>query len=105
MHAGKMDRRITIQRREETQAPSGATAPNWINWAVVWAQVIPVSGREYIAARQLQAERTTRFLIRWRAGVVSTMRILYDGQAYEIRAIAEIGRRDGLDIRAEAIEQ
>lgn len=105
MQAGKLDRRITIQEPVVSQDGYGEPiATRWSDVATVRAQVIPVSGREYFDAAAVRAEKTTRFRIRWRRGVTETQRIVYDGRNYNIRSIVEIGRREGLEIAAEATE-
>lgn len=103
MEAGRLDRRVTIQQSQVTGHNSfNEPIRTWVDLATVWAQVTDVGGREYFAAAAVQAERTSRFLIRWRSDVTETMRISYGGKIYDIRSIAEVGRRVGLDIRAQA---
>jgi SPP1 family predicted phage head-tail adaptor len=46
----------------------------------------------------MAATGLVRFWIRHRSDVVGTDRIVYEGVAYDIQHIAEIGRREGLDI-------
>lgn len=105
MQAGKLDRRITIQEPVISQDDYGEpVVTGWADVATVWAQVVPVSGREYFDATAVRAEKTTRFRIRWRSGLTEAMRIVYDGRNYDIRSIVELGRREGLEIRAEATE-
>ena len=105
MDPSNLDRRITIQEPVVSKDGYGEdVVTGWTPVATVWAQVIPVSGREYFDAAAIRAEKTTRFRIRWRSGVTEAMRIVYDGRSYDILGIVEIGRREGLEIRAEAIE-
>jgi SPP1 family predicted phage head-tail adaptor len=73
----------------------------------VWANVRPLSGREYYAAlaAQIVAEETLVFEIRHRTDVrPGTARVLYESRTYNIRRVAEIGRRDGLSIFADTVE-
>jgi SPP1 family predicted phage head-tail adaptor len=107
MRAGEFDRRITFERAAGTQAsPSGEQVLTWAAEATVWAQVAPLSGTELFRAQQFGAKVDTRFRVRW---IVSTsitpdetLRILYGGRYYDIRSVIEIGRREGLEIMAEA---
>jgi len=100
MQAGRLDRRITIQAPTVTKSASGAPVEGWADVATVWAAVNPKSGREYWSAQQRVAELDSVFRIRYRTGVTRQMRIAYGGEYYDIADVAEVGRREGLDILA-----
>jgi len=103
--AGDLDRRIIIQRATVTKGTHNADVETWIVLARVWAGKKDVSDRERVAAAEVAAEITTRFVIRW-SSVVEDVgprdRVVYDGRIYDISAVKEIGRRDGLEISAAA---
>lgn len=104
MRAGRLARRITLLRQTETQGPDGAPIRTWSEVAKVWAELVPVGGRERLQAPQTIAERTARIRIRWRSDVDEQMRIRHDGRLWEIQGIAEIGRREGLELTAAALQ-
>lgn len=103
--AGRRDRRITIRRKTLTRDAIGGVVETWDNLCVVWAQKMDVSGREFIAAGQVNPEITTRFRIRWRNDITKAMRVLYDGVDYDIVHIAEMGRRQFLEMIATASDR
>ena len=71
MNAGRLDKRITIERMESGQDELGQPIEGWIPTYSVWASIEPLQGREYIAAMAAQAERTVRIRLRYlRAGPV-----------------------------------
>ena len=98
MKAGRMDRRITIEEIVESRDSYGAVIKTWALFATVWAEVRPVRSRELIASAKVTAEFDTVFRCRWLDGVLPSMRVVHDGAAYDVTGIAEIGRRDGLEI-------
>jgi SPP1 family predicted phage head-tail adaptor len=98
MRAGDLDRRIRIERREVSQQAYGEAQPTYTLLAETWARVAPLSGREYFAADQVIAEDFTEFRVRWLAGVDAQCRIIYNDNEYNVRAVHEIGRREGLRI-------
>jgi SPP1 family predicted phage head-tail adaptor len=103
MRAGQLDRKITIQHYTTTRSPLGDEVLSWVNLVPpVWAQVLPVSGREFANAtlEQKLTEKTQRFRIRWLASARkdTKLRIVYDGETYDVKHIAEIGRRVGLEL-------
>jgi SPP1 family predicted phage head-tail adaptor len=102
MRAGRLDRRITIEGVGEGRTASGDVTETWSTVAVVWAGIRAPRGDEVFAAREEQAERELVFRIRWRSDVTAKMRIQYDGLTWDIEHVAEIGRREGLELRAKA---
>ncbi|MNH34480.1 Phage head-tail joining protein [compost metagenome] len=57
----------------------------------------PLSARDLIAAQAAQSEATARMLIRYRPGVLSTMRILYRGELYSIEGPPLEDAKSGLE--------
>jgi SPP1 family predicted phage head-tail adaptor len=57
-----------------------------------------VSAREQVLANQLTPVSQVTFRVRFRSDVVLTDRVVHDGVSYDIQHIAEVGRREGLDI-------
>jgi len=97
---GRMDRRIQLQVKVETQDASGEPIESWNALDTVWAEAIPLRGTERFASQQTAAEADTRFKIRYRSDVTVENRIVFDGDNYDITAVMEIGRREALEILA-----
>ena len=103
MQAGKLDRRITIQSPTSTRDGAGQPVEAWALLATVWARVEHLRGKEPFQGQEFNAQRTSVFTIRYRTDLDETMRIIFDGDTYDILAIAEKGRREGLEITALAL--
>lgn len=103
MRAGKLDRRIVIESFTTSQNGYGELIKSWSTLATVWAEVNPKSGREFFASNQRIAEFETVFRIRYRSDITinEKYRISYGGKYYDIKHIAEVGRREGLDLLAQ----
>lgn len=88
MRAGKLRHKVTIQAPGLTQDPvSGEMVAGWSDFASVWASVEPLSARDFIAAQANQSEITARIVIRYREGILPTMRILHRGKVYGIQGV------------------
>ena len=85
----KLRHRITLQSQTVTQdATTGEALTAWANWlADEPADVTPLSGREFIQSGATQAGVDCRMTIRWRTGVLPTMRVVFDSQNYNIHAV------------------
>ena len=84
LDAGRLRHRITIEQPTETQdATTGAVTVTWAPlWVNVPAEIVPRSGREFLAAQQMQAEVSTLITFRWRAGLDAKMRIRHGTRIY-----------------------
>ncbi|WP_373047182.1 phage head closure protein [Vulgatibacter sp.] len=107
--AGRLDRRIVIERSAETELdeyghPKPGAGARWVEHAAVWAEVKETAARERTASPQVLAKRAATITIRWRSDVTTHMRVAYGGSHWNIRGLAEIGRREGLQLAVEAIE-
>lgn len=105
MTAGRMDQRITLQRKVLTPDGAGGTSMSWVDFASnprPWAEVQAKAGRESMVEGRMAAQFTVLFLIYNRSDVTETDRILWNGEAYNIRGIRrETGRALRLVIEAE----
>ena len=102
--AGKLDRRITIQRLSRTYNADRQPVETWCGWRRVWASRRRASANERLAGGQVTAQITDVFEVRLEPEVedVSTKdRLLCDGRAYDIVEVSVQGN-DGLMIRATA---
>lgn len=88
MQAGKLRHRVSLQKPVKTQNPStGAVVNSWQETAKLWAEVAPLSAREFVAAQATQSEVTTRITIRFRNDVTPRHRIVYAGKIYNIEGV------------------
>lgn len=99
MQAGKLRHRVEFQALGSLQDPqSGEMVPGWVTvWSKVPASVTPLSARDLIAAQAAQSEATARVVIRYRSGVVPTMRIIHRGEVYDIKGPALPDPDSGLE--------
>lgn len=78
--AGRLRHRVTIQDPSEAQ-DSSTGAVEFVGWidtfADVPAEVDFLSGREYLAAAQIQSEDVAEITIRWRPGLHAKQRIVW----------------------------
>ena len=97
MNIGQLDRQITLQAPATVaQDGFGALAPaSFINVATVAAGVKYSPGNEAVAAGQNTATQRITFTIRYRADVLPTWQLAYEGRTFQINDIAEISRRRG----------
>lgn len=124
LEAGRLDRRVTIQRKTVMQSPSGQPIENWVSLGNRFASQRPLRAAERFTAPQYAAKEQVQFEIRYAtdaADLTPLDRIVYppiaagspepaipERHVYDIMGVLEIGRREGLRIltarRADTIE-
>ena len=105
MKAGKLRHRITFQRPATQKDRLGGYPGDWIDVATVWAQVSPVSGKEYLT----QVRETTvshKVYCRYRAGINPRMQIKFGSRTFRIISVLNWDERnEGLTIMCEELVQ
>lgn len=85
---GKMRHRITLQSKgTPARDATGAEVITWANLSTaptVWAEELPITGREFLAAGGEQAQATTKFRIRYRSDLTNAMRVTYGSRIFDI---------------------
>lgn len=102
MRSGDLDRSIQIQSNTPTQAEDGEEVDVWatITKGTCRAKIEQGRGRQrFINDHELNTH-TIVFKIRHRTDFDTEDRIVYDSENYDIEAIAEIGRGEGLFVGA-----
>lgn len=94
---GSMDQRILLQRLSRTPDGAGGTTEAWLNFGCnphVWANVIAKAGSETMVEGRITATFTVLFTIRNRRDIDPRDRIIWQGVAYNIRGIRDMGARE-----------
>lgn len=103
IQAGKLQHRIELQRAQEAVQPSGAVVTEWATYATGRAELRKAGLSEFLTAHVEGTEDNAVFILRWLQGVSVADRVVHNGKAWNIVALAEIGRRRGLELRAVAV--
>ena len=95
MNAGRLRFRVDIQQPVETQNSYGEPEVTWTDVATgIWAGIEPLRGREFFAARQVNAEIESRIVMRYRSDVKAKYRILHGTDEYYIDTVINVGERN-----------
>jgi len=97
--------RVTLRRCETVTNDFGEAIPQWRDLAIVWAGKQDIRDSERIAAMEVGSTVTGRFQIRWSRrwlDLTPRDRLVFEGREFDITAIKEIGRREGIEITAAA---
>ena len=84
MRAGRLRHRLTLQSKVYTANSYGEQVVTWADEATVWGAIEPLSGREYFAQQEIQAEAKVRITIRYYSGVDETWRVKHGSTYYNI---------------------
>lgn len=104
MRAGQLDTSIEIQSYIAGGVDDyGTPIEGWAPVAQLRAQVIQSGTDEYLRGYGEGAERVIIFRIRYRDGITTDCRVLYQASPFNIREVKQMGRRKGLELRCEEV--
>lgn len=84
IRAGKLSQVITYRAKTQTVDEYGGPVETWADFATVRASVAPLIGKDMMSSMAAQSTAEMRINHRYLAGVTSAMRILWNGDEYEI---------------------
>jgi SPP1 family predicted phage head-tail adaptor len=87
MRTGLLRNRITIQIPTRTKNDFGEWVKSWADWVTVWSAIEPNQGKRFFEAAQANSEVQGIIRIRYRAGILPTMRVKYGDRIFQIISI------------------
>lgn len=90
MDIGKLKHRITFQDLSNSRNEYGELIEDWLDVKTVWAEIKPVSGKQFFAAKQINSEISHNIYIRYRSDLNSSMRIKFKERIFEILYIMNL---------------
>lgn len=87
MKVGRMRYRIQLQAYEAAQDDDGFVTKEWTTVKEVWADIVPVSAREYFDSNRETTEADSKIYIRYTDGVRDDMRIVHGGRIFDIESV------------------
>jgi len=103
MRAGILDRFVELQRRSTALDLYGTPIDVWTSYATMRAQKLENATTMHEGQRGDTPDALITFRMRWIDGVSTDDRVSYEGQAFKITVIKELGRRVGLDVTCERV--
>ena len=82
MNPGELKHRITFQVQDLEQEDEV-----WKDILSTWANINPISGKEYYSAETINSDLTHKIRLRYRRGITPDMRILYKDRIFNIVSV------------------
>lgn len=92
MQSGRLRKRITIESYTVAQGETGQETKTWSTYMSAWAAIEPMRGREFMEAKQLQADVDTRIRMRGQPDktVKPSMRVKFGTRTYLISSVINV---------------
>jgi SPP1 family predicted phage head-tail adaptor len=93
--SSRLRHRLTLQQEVKTADGAGGCMRSWQDVADLWAEISPLKyragiGSERLVAGQIQSEISHEVTLRYRAGISTSMRLLFGNRAFNIRSIRNL---------------
>jgi len=96
--AGSLRHRIAIQSASESRDSMGGVTYSWSTDDTVWGHIRPLSGKELVEAKQIDARVTHKIIIREYSSLTPSHRFQNDSRNFNISSILNIQERDKLQV-------
>lgn len=104
MKIGGMRYRAELQRNTAIKDAEGFTQNIWQTEHTVWADIVPVSGREFFQSGTETAEVTFKIYIRYLDGIDADMRVKCGENIYLLTAVLGNKRKGMLTLMAKELK-
>jgi SPP1 family predicted phage head-tail adaptor len=93
IEAGRLNRRIRLQRPLDVPDGAGGYTRTWQDVATLWAYLEPKAGREQWQLQQVYPIHLLRVILRYSPSlhIDESMRLVYRSQPYNIRSVTQPG--------------
>ncbi|ETF00684.1 head-tail adaptor protein [Advenella kashmirensis W13003] len=106
--AHKLIHRVVLQRYDRAAGTldpeTGDRSGEWKDMAVLYANVTPLSSREFLQAGATQSEVTARITVRYREDIRASDRIVFRGKIYNLHGI-QPDNKSGLEYLTMPVSQ
>ncbi len=103
MKIGGMRYKVELQRNVSKKDDEGFTQNIWQTEHTVWADIVPISGREFLQSGTETAEVTFKIYIRWIENVDADMRVKCGENIYLLTAVLGNRRKGMLTLMAKEL--
>lgn len=91
-----LNKRIIFQTPPSGKNQYGEIVSEWAVFKAAWANISPVSGRDFFKAETVNSEVTHKVLVRHILGLQPSMRIKYGNRFFSIISILNLQERNML---------
>jgi SPP1 family predicted phage head-tail adaptor len=93
-NAGQLREPVEFQEMQTVDIGGGATERQFVTKFTTRGYMKPMSGSERLYAERLDAQTRNRLVIRYRADVTESDRVIIRGRAYQVRFISNVEFRN-----------
>jgi SPP1 family predicted phage head-tail adaptor len=99
MRAGKLEHAVKIERPTYAVNDTGGAVTTWSHYAWLRAEKVEQSTAEAMRAYGASDETLIVFRTRFKAGITNADRLVWRGEAFNLREVVVLGRNSALELR------
>lgn len=90
---GKMRYPLQLQTASYTADSGGGSATTWTTTATIYGDINPVRAEEKYRQGQVQESVTHEVYVRYRAGLTTANRLVYDNRTFNVKGVINVDER------------
>jgi len=92
--AADLRHRVSLQRKQNNSDGVGGSTITWVEYATPWCKITPKTGGEKLYLGRLDAQGLSSVVMRYRADIVASDKLVFKGQDFQIRSIINVEERN-----------
>lgn len=106
MRAGRLDRKAAFYSKSSTRGTFGESTDVWTTLAFnMWGEVQYAGGDAILSNEEKFYSGMIFLKVRYRSTIIETMRVYLDSKWYRITYIEELGRKEGMRLSLQKINE
>ena len=93
LNPGSLRHQVVIQQATYSKGTSGADEPTWSTFCNAKAFFDSPRARKWFGSDRENVRKTYPVEMHWQAGIVETMRLLFNGRTFEILTAVDVEER------------
>jgi len=94
LHGRRLNHMIEIQQKKSIRDEIGGEKEEWELFSRAWAEVKPISGREFFSSNAIQNTVSHRVIVRYIDGILPSMQLLHKDRIFKIHAVRDYFERE-----------
>ena len=88
--SGELRHQVSLQRKQNNSDGVGGSIITWSEYATPWCKISPKSGGEKLYLGRLDAQGLSSVVMRYRADIVESDKLVFKDQEFQIRSIINV---------------
>jgi len=94
MRSGRLRHRLWLKKPTHANSTAGTITTTWGTVAVLWGSIEPLRGQEFYDSALINAEISSRIVIRYTADIEPDYRFVFETRTFKIISVIDVDEKN-----------